>query len=157
MLVVPVAEDSLEAAVLEKIHVPKKNMDKFKKSHQTTVQWLFYTENLLEITANRNKILSIRYYLHQRLLYMMHQRHEVQEYLCALRGRMEISDVRFAHPTTALRLWPPRFRAAGGTVLNSSILPKHAHSTICIPVKHLHQSSYQPPNLPHRCSRTRAT
>ena len=122
MLVVPVAEDSLEAAVLEKIHV-----------------------------------LSIRYYLHQQLLYMMHQRHEVQEYLCALRGRMEISDVRFAHPTTALRLWSPRFRAAGGTVLNSSILPKHAHSTICIPVKHLHQSSYQPPNLPHRCSRTRAT
>lgn len=30
-----------------------------------------------------------------------------------------ISDVRFAHPTTSLRLWSPRFRAAGGTVLDT--------------------------------------
>ena len=32
------------------------------------------------------------------------------------------SDVRCAHPTTALRLWSPRFRAAGGTVLAPSVL-----------------------------------
>ena len=34
-----------------------------------------------------------------------------------------VSDVRFAHPTTALRLRSPRFRAAGGTVLNYHPLP----------------------------------
>ena len=34
-----------------------------------------------------------------------------------------ISGVRFAHPTTALRLWSPRFRAAGGTALDS-----HSHT-----------------------------
>ena len=39
---------------------------------------------------------------------------------CAGNG---ISDVRFAHPTTALRLWFPRFRAAGGTNLASLLTP----------------------------------
>ena len=34
-----------------------------------------------------------------------------------------LSDVRFAHPTTALRLWSPRFRAADGTILASRHTP----------------------------------
>ena len=37
--------------------------------------------------------------------------------LLGLMGDSGLSDVRFAHPTTSLRLWSPRFRAAGGTVL----------------------------------------
>ena len=44
-------------------------------------------------------------------------------------GDSGLSDVRFAHPTTALRLWSPRFRAAGGTVLRShSTLTSHTAS-----------------------------
>ena len=38
-------------------------------------------------------------------------------------GDSGLSDVRFAHPTAALCLRSPRFRAAGGTVLNYHPLP----------------------------------
>ena len=41
-------------------------------------------------------------------------------------GDHGLSDVRFTHPTTALRLWSPRFRAAGGTVLDDHSLPAGA-------------------------------
>ena len=41
-------------------------------------------------------------------------------------GNYGLSDVRFAHPTTGLRLWSPRFRAAGGTVLDDHSLPAGA-------------------------------
>ena len=38
-------------------------------------------------------------------------------------GDSGLSDVRFAHPTAALCLRSPRFRAAGGTVLASLLTP----------------------------------
>ena len=44
--------------------------------------------------------------------------------LLGLMGDSGLSDVRFAHPTAALCLRSPRFRAAGGTVLDD-----HCHSS----------------------------